>query len=362
MRQKRALFEAWRGRYNDSPKVVSEALRKTSPGVHQTWVSSSRGVFPSGTNRVARHTPRHFVEMARCDLLVTNDIVTRHIVKGPRVVYVQTWHGSPIKVLGLHERTPKYRNGKVHLARTRRDVRKWDYLLSASAQHTEIFRGAFGYDGEILEIGYPRNDILVNDDGSRRSTVRRSLGIAPDQMVVLYAPTWRDDAHRSEGGFYQPDMIDWSVLFEALPDGAVVLNRLHQNVSTATVPGANGRIIEASQHEDVVDLILASDVLVSDYSSLIYDYAVYGRPIILHAPDLEHYRDIVRGFYFEYDSWAPGPITSTTLELATALNGVREVEENYATRYRDFVQTYCTFEDGRAAERLVSTLVARHLG
>lgn len=362
MGRKRALFESWRGRYNDSPKVISEMLARLAPDIERNWISSPRGTFPDSTNLVPRHTPRHFLELLRSDLLVTNDIVTRHIVKGPRVVYVQTWHGSPIKVIGLHESAPKYRNGKTHLARTRRDVAKWDYLLSPSEAYSEIFRGAFGYEGEILEVGYPRNDILINDDGSRRAQVRRSLGIAPDQLVVLYAPTWRDDAQRGEDGFYQPDLIDWEGLFAGLPHGSLVLNRLHQHAAMATLPDVDGRLIDVSRHEEISDLILASDALVSDYSSLIYDYAVYGRPIILHAPDLAHYRDSVRAFYFDFEEWAPGPVTSTTGELAEALAGLGDVETSFAARYRHFVTTYCTFEDGNAAERVVSTLLQRHLG
>lgn len=301
------------------------------------------------------------MELARSNLLITNDIITRHYVKGPRVVYLQTWHGSSIKLIGLDESTPKYRRGNRHLKLTLRDVGKWDYLLSPSKVHSELFRRAFGYEGEILEFGYPRNDILVNDDGTKRSEIRRLLGISPDQLVVLYAPTWRDDAHLPSSGFFQPQLIDWDELFSALPEGTVVLYRVHQNVVAQGLPKVNGNLIEVSQHDDVSELILASDALVSDYSSLTYDYAVYGRPIILHAPDLEHYRDSVRGFYFDLESWAPGPITSTTAELGELLSSLDDVKRSYEKRYLDFVGTHCTFEDGTASRRVAELLVDRHL-
>lgn len=362
MGRKRALFESWRGRYNDNPKAISDQLASAAPEIDRLWVSSPRGSFPSGTSLVPRHTPRYFLELLRCDLLVTNDIVSRHLVKGPRVVYLQSWHGSPIKVIGLHESTPAYQGGEAHLARMRRDVSKWDYLISPCPAFTDIFRGAFGYEGEILEVGYPRNDILLNDDGTRRVQLRRALGLEPAQLAVLYAPTWRDDAALGADGFHQPELIDWDALLAALPDGSVVLNRLHQHAASVDLPDFGGRLIDVSRHEDMAELILASDVLVSDYSSVIYDYAVWGRPIILHAPDLAHYRDQVRGLYFDYEPWAPGPVTSTTGELADALGSLTEIEQTYAKRYADFVATYCTFENGRAAESVVSTLIERHLG
>lgn len=109
----RALFESWRGRYNDSPRAISEALTFLAPAVEQTWVSSPRGNFPDEVKVVPRHTPRYFMELARSNLLITNDIITRHYVKGPRVVYLQTWHGSSIKLIGLDESTPKYRGETV---------------------------------------------------------------------------------------------------------------------------------------------------------------------------------------------------------------------------------------------------------
>lgn len=361
MATKRALFESWRGRYNDSPKVISQRLGEVLPEIEQSWVSSERGRFPEGTRRVPRHTAQYFLELARSDLLFTNDIVTKHVVKGPKVVYFQAWHGSPIKVIGLDERAPKYRSGAAHLKRTARDVGKWDYLLSPSVAYTKIFRGAFGYDGEVLEVGYPRNDILVTDDGTSRGQVRDSLGVDPGAIVILYAPTWRDDAERTADGFEQPELIDWELLFENLPSNAVILNRLHQHAATGELPELGGRLIDVSRHEDVTELILAADALISDYSSIIYDFAVTGRPIVLHAPDLGHYRNSVRPFYFEYESWAPGPITSTTLELASVLSSLPAVSSEYRDHYQDFRHEFCTFENGHAASRVIETIVERHL-
>jgi CDP-glycerol glycerophosphotransferase len=241
----------------------------------------------------------------------------------------------------------------------KRDVAKWDFLLSNSAAYTRIYRSAFGYEGEVLEIGYPRNDVLVNDDGTGRARARRELGIEDGQQVVLYAPTWRDDAHDEGGGFYHPALVDWDLLDAELPEGTVILNRLHQHVVKDASASMPARVKDVSGHPDVTELILASDALVSDYSSMIYDYALTGRPIILHAPDLEQYRSGVRPFYFDYESWVPGPITSSTEELAGALLTLPAVASEYAETYRAFTDRFCTFEDGRSSQRLVATLLER---
>ncbi len=358
MARRRALFESWRGRYSDSPRVVSELLGTVAPDVQRVWVASNPADFPADVTCIPRHRPRHFGYLAGCDFLVTNDIVTRHLVKGPKVTYVQAWHGSPIKVVGLDESEPRYRNGMAHRKRMLRDVAKWDYLLTNSEEYTRILRGAFGYEGEVLEVGYPRNDILVNDDGSRREQIRRGLGLRPDQQAVLYTPTWRDDAQREGGGFFQPQLIDWRLLDSLLPPDVVILNKLHNHV-TADQPPPDGRVIDVSRYADVTDLILASDAMISDYSSIIYDYAVTGRPIVLHAPDLDRYRGQVRAFYFDYESWAPGPITGSTEELAEVIGSLDRVADEYANTYGDFVKRFCTFETGRASEQVVAALLER---
>ncbi len=355
MARRRALFEAWRGRYSDSPRVVSETLGAAAPEIERRWVANDPSKFPSDVTCIPRHRARHFLSLATCDFLVTNDIVTRHLVKGPKVIYVQAWHGSPIKVIGLDEKAPKY-DGAAHLKRMLRDVSKWDFLLTNSDDYTRIYRSAFGYEGEVLEIGYPRNDVLVNDDGSNRARARRELGIEEDQVVVLYAPTWRDDAHDEGGGFFQPALVDWELLDKELPERMVVLNRMHQHVvKDASVLPA--RFKDVSKHEDVTELILASDVLVSDYSSMIYDYAITRRPIVLHAPDLEQYRTGVRPFYFDFETWAPGPITSSTAQLAEVLLSLPAVAARYSDTYESFVKRFCMYEDGRSSERLVAKLL-----
>jgi CDP-glycerol glycerophosphotransferase len=352
------LFEAWRGRYSDSPRAVSEALSEACAGFRPTWVLSAATAAPAGVRRVDRYRARHLAALLTSDYLITNDIVTKPVVRRPSSVYIQTWHGSPIKKVGLDEGVAVYAGAQAHLRRMLRDVRRWDYLVSPSPRYTEIFRGAFGYEGAVLEIGNPRNDILVNDDGTRRRQVRESLGLQPEDRVILYAPTWREDAGDGSGTFRQPTTVDWAALDAGLPDNVVILSRMHANVRSGADTGAIPRARDVSGHGDVADLLLAADGLITDYSSIVHDFVVTGKPVFLHAPDVDRYRESVRELYVDYEAWAPGPISRNTEEL---VQNLLHHEVDHAARAA-FLQEYCTYDDGGATQRLVRMILGSGSG
>jgi CDP-glycerol glycerophosphotransferase len=357
MRRRAVMFESWRGLYADSPRALSEKLAESDPSLRRLWVTSGENTFPSDVATVTRHSPAYFRSLLTTDVLVANDIVSQHLVKGPRVHYVQTWHGTPLKLIGHDEHAQSYTGAQAHLKRMVRDVAKWDALISPSPVCSEIFRRAFGFDGEIWETGYPRNDVLRSPHAeTRRAEVRRALGIQPEVFVVLHAPTWRDDDRSDEGHFQQSVMIDPALLAEALPPGSRLLLRLHRNVTARPTSPGSDFVLDVSDHPDIADLYLAADVLVSDYSSAVYDFAVTGKPIVLFAPDLDRYRDLVRGLYFDYEEWAPGPVTTTQEELAAAVAGLDEVPRERSGRYDEFVRKFCPHEDGHASDRVIERL------
>jgi CDP-glycerol glycerophosphotransferase len=353
------LFESWRGRYSDSPRVISEKLGERCPELRRSWVhAGDRSLFPEDVRTVRRHKLRYFAELAAARILVANDVVTRQVVKSPRLTYVQTWHGTPLKLLGLDERNHSYAGAQEHLDRMRRDVSHWDHLVSPSPACTTIFRGAFGYEGEVWETGYPRNDLLSSPDaGSVRRRVRTRLGLADHQLAVLWAPTWRDDALGAEAGLPASVRIDERQLLAAAPPETVLVKRMHKNVTGGPGDSDDPRVVDGGAVDDITELFLAADVLVSDYSSAIVDFAVTGKPMVLFAPDLERYRDEVRGMYFDYEQWVPGPVTSTTEELAGALTELGQVRSAHADRYAEFRRVYCPFEDGHAGDRVVQLML-----
>lgn len=355
------LFESWRGRYADSPRVIHERLVPLLPGATMRWVRAEDSM-PRGLLTVRRHRPAYFARLLTCDVLVANDIVSRHVVKGPRVRYVQTWHGTPLKLIGHDERAHAYAGASAHLRRMERDVAKWDHLVSPSPTCTRLFRSAFGYDGDVWETGYPRNDALLDSSAPAvRERVRREVGAGPETLVVLWAPTWRDDQKDDTGSFTvstASTVLDAADLLRAAPRDSLLLSRMHKNVTRGPhLQGLPG-VVDVSGHHDISELFLAADVLVSDYSSAIFDFAVTGKPIICFVPDLDAYRDDVRGMYFDYEEWAPGPLTRTSAETGELLRSLGDLRETYAARMVDFRAQFCPHEDGRSGQRVAERIMA----
>lgn len=355
------LFESWRGRYADGPRSISELMSSSWPAARRVWVTAGEAAgFPGDVGTTVRHSLGYFGRLLTADVVVANDIISQHLVKGPRVTYVQLWHGTPLKLIGYDERAHAYSGARAHLKRMARDVAKWDYLVSPSPTCTELFRSAFGYDGTVWETGYPRNDILSSPSAaSVRARVRESLGLPPDAFAVLYAPTWRDDDKDGSGRFQQSVLPDAAALEAALPEGSRLLLRTHKNVTVPVTGEVTPFVLDVSGHPDVAELYLAADVLVSDYSSAVFDFAVTRKPIVLFAPDLDRYRDDVRGLYFDYEDWAPGPVTRTGDELAHELAAVAALADRSrrgVARYEEFLERFCPFEDGRATERVLDRI------
>lgn len=346
-----ALFEAW-GRYMDSPRAISEAMAPL--GVRRNWVVAGDAAgLPEDVRMVRRHSPGHFRRLITTDFLFTNDIVSRHWVSSGRVCYVQCWHGTPLKAIGFDDDREGYPGARAHARRTRRDLARWDYLISPAPIITPILRSAFRYDGPVLETGSPRNDLLQDPGGVVRARLRRRLGLAEGQRAVLYAPTWRDDDTTPDGRLRQSVVPDWAAVAAALPD-TVFLFRAHKNV-LAEAPSLPG-IVDVSAVPDIAELYLAADALISDYSSAVFDFAVTRKPILLYVPDLEHYRGRLRRLYFTYEEWAPGPISTTTDELIDHLREEELVVARHRQRYAWFVSTFCPFDDGNAAQRVLTAL------
>jgi CDP-glycerol glycerophosphotransferase len=349
-----AFFEAWRGRHADSPRAISDALRHRDAGVRQFWVTDGSGGPVGGATMLRRHRAGYFARLLTSDLIFSNDIISKHLVKG-RGTYVQCWHGMPLKAIGHDEVDSKY-DDVAHLKRMERDVKKWDFLVSSSPECTTIFRRAFGFEGTVLETGLPRNDVLSRDpDNAIRNRVRSQLGLTPEALVALYAPTWRDDSRGADGRFVQPDPPHFERIARAT--GVVFLHRLHKNVARSEQPLLGG--VNVSAYPDIADLYLAADLLISDYSSAIFDFAITAKPIILHVPDLEHYRNDLRPLYFTYEDWAPGPMTMTDDDLVDHLRAARQITEHYGERLQRFRQRFCPFDDGFASDRVLDAALSR---
>ncbi|ACY96237.1 bifunctional glycosyltransferase/CDP-glycerol:glycerophosphate glycerophosphotransferase [Thermomonospora curvata] len=351
-----ALFESFQGRqFSDSPRAIFEELRRRHPEFEYVWVTSD-GRFqpPEGVRTLLRGTREHLKAMAQARFLVSNDPMPYWMEKRPEQIYLQTWHGTPLKKLGYDIERPAHRNPQDYLRRFGRDMAQWNALVSPNPFSSPIWRRAFRYEGELLEIGYPRNDILFRPEQAER--IRRRLGLPAGKRVVLYAPTWRDDRIVSNG-YGMELQLDVERAREVLGEDHVLLIRGHINVVGNFCPPDDDFVRNVSTYPDIAELYLVSDVLVTDYSSAMFDYACTARPILFFTYDLEHYRDELRGFYFDFEAEAPGPMCMTSDELIDALRDVGNVSAQYEHRYEAFREKFCPWDDGGAAARAVDWLL-----
>jgi CDP-glycerol glycerophosphotransferase len=352
----RVLYNSFNGRFSDNPRAVYEELVRRGVDAEHVWTTRERepDPFPEDVRTSVPGTEEHRDLVEGADYVVSNVEMREELRKRDGTTFLQTWHGTPLKRIGYDNRWVK-----ANPAAFERDVReyeRWDYLVSPNALATRVFsEDAFrGFRGEIIETGYPRNDALLADDREEvRARVRDSLGIGDEQAAVLYAPTWRDNLFHEQGPESFALTLDLEELADRLGDDHVFLLRLHFLVA-ASVAGSVGEAAQdVSDYPDIRDLYLAADVLITDYSSAMFDWAITRKPILYFAYDLEHYRDDLRGFYVDFESEAPGPICRTTEEVAGALADVEGAIAPYRERYEDFAREYLYLEDGRASARVV---------
>ena len=356
------VFESYGGlQYSCNPRAIYAELRRREPGLECAWVTSD-GQFPvpADSKQLVAGTREHYEAIAQARYLVTNDLLPRWYRKREGQFYLQTWHGTPLKRIGHDIEPPRLPNTVAYLERQDEDTPKWDLLLAPNAFSTPIFRSAFAFDGEIAETGYPRNDILRHPEREARAAkIRRRLGIPAGKRVVLYVPTWRDDAFQ-QGGRYRFELqLDLAAAARALSRDHVILLRTHFNVrDPLSDSSADAGLIDVTRYPDIADLYLISDVLITDYSSAMFDFAVTGRPMIFFTYDLERYRDKLRGFYFDFEADAPGPLLRTTAEVIDALSEIDQVTRSHRAAYDAFTAKFCALDDGQAAARAVDRLLA----
>jgi CDP-glycerol glycerophosphotransferase len=358
----RFVYNSFEGRYSDSPRALYEALLARGCEHEHVWLADpahAEGFAAAAAPTALYGSEEGLAALQSADVLISNthtDVVWN---KRPGAVYLQTWHGTPLK--RIHWDVLWAPPGR--LERLSRDVERWDYLVSPNRPSTPLLRGAFRYDGEVLETGYPRNDVLSSPQRDEiRAAVRAELQIPADRTVVLYAPTWRD------AEVFGPDELPLTTEFrlpfdvdaftQQLGDDHVLLLRLHYMLTSRFRAAEHAAVRDVSYYADISRLYLAADVLVTDYSSAMFDFAVTGRPILFYTYDLDDYRDRARGFYFDFTPVAPGPLLSTTQGVLDALRDLPAVSERHRESYARFRARFCHLEDGHASERVLDRLLS----
>ncbi|GII93049.1 CDP-glycerol glycerophosphotransferase family protein [Sinosporangium siamense] len=359
--------------YADSVRAVYEERLRRGDDREHIWVVKDGAFVPPGSAElglgqgvvptVVRAGGReHYAALARARFVVANGLLPQWFKARDDQKVVQVWNGTPAKHIG---------NDLPHMSRDPKppvwyrqaaDVRGWDLLVTQSPWATSVLRRAFGYQGEVLESGLPRNDVLAlegRDELAER--IRRRLGVPAGRKIVLYAPTWRD--YDRKNSTVKLDLklarkvlgADHHLLVRAHPMQAIPVVPTFPKPGATPVPGITRQddfVTDVTTYPDITDLFLVADVLVTDYSSAMFDFVATGRPVVTFAYDLDRYATR-RGLYLDLKDQAPGPVAATAAQAVDAVRDIDALTPKHADRYAGFRATYAPKDDGKATARLV---------
>ncbi|MBV7505708.1 bifunctional glycosyltransferase family 2 protein/CDP-glycerol:glycerophosphate glycerophosphotransferase [Bacillus sp. sid0103] len=360
MKENYIIFESFLGKnYSDSPRNIYEYIMENKLDYQCIWVFNDKNrKIPGNAKIVKRFSLAYYYYFAVSKYWINNMRQPLHLVKREGNVFLETWHGTPLKKLvfdmkDVYSANPRYKRDFYMQSRA------WDYLLSPNRYSSEIFRSAFKFDNEMLEYGYPRNDILYSLQKEEIvARVKKNIGIPDNKKVVLYAPTWRDDDYYEPGKYKFQLQLDLHKMKETLGDDYVVALRMHYFIADdINVEGLDGFAFNLSKYDDIAELYLISDILITDYSSVFFDYANLKRPILFFTYDLDKYRDQLRGFYLDFENEGPGPLLKTSDAVIEAISNIDEVTKEYAERYDSFYEKFCSWHDGKSTEKVVKRLL-----
>ncbi|MDO8731467.1 MAG: bifunctional glycosyltransferase family 2 protein/CDP-glycerol:glycerophosphate glycerophosphotransferase [Actinomycetota bacterium] len=370
--------EYWGSGFGCNPKAIFDALPVVAPHLKAVWIMEKDKTdrLPAGVAHVAPNSLKQWVVLARAKYFVNNVNFPGGFVKRPGQLMIQTMHGTPLKHCGLdvmghdvasnaidpNRVAPRKANRVVapDAARSRQEfvdlLRRsdnWDFAVSSNSYSTEMWGHAYPCSYDWLEYGYPRNDVLVNAGPADVQASRARLGVRPEQQVVLYAPTYRD----VEGDTSL--RIDFADLIEHVSEDFVFIVRAHHTTSLGPRINdlvASGRVIDGSALLSIIDCYLASDLLITDYSSVMFDFAVLNRPIVIFADDWEAYQE-ARGTYFDLLASPPGAVAVNQAELVKVFVNREFEDRDNQERLAEFRTRFCSFDDGQAARRIIEQVM-----
>lgn len=361
------MFESqYGGRFDDNPKALYDYFKQhTNNNYKLIWSIryKDRHIIKDKDVQVLyRFSLRWLYYMARAKIWITNARLPKWISKRKETSYVQTWHGTPLKKLALDMDTFSMPGSDLesYKANFLFETQKWDYLIAPNQYSEDIFQSCFAFEKQFIESGYPRNDVLYQKNNAKDiNEIKKKLGLPNDKKVILYAPTWRDDYYISAGKYKFHIPFQLEKLIDLLGDEAVFIFRAHYLVAESLNELLDKpTIYNFSGSEDISDLYLVSDLLITDYSSVFFDYANLERPMLFYAYDYEHYRNDLRGFYFDIENKAPGPFVVSEDKFYQYVDEfIREGEfKEYASKLADFRNEFCRWENGRASEKVFKEL------
>lgn len=346
------LFSSFSGRqYSDSPKYISEYLLKTHPELKQIWAFNDPEKFSDVLDKsitiVRFKSLRFILEALSCRVYVDNVEFWSALIFSKKQLVVETWHGG-----GAYKRVGQDRLdiSKPEKNHVKRKMNKINLFLSSSRAFTQfVLKGSYNYEGEILECGLPRNDILFNYNSEKVKSIKDRLKISDSLNIVLYAPTFRKSLSKD---IYD---LDFSEMIKALENrfggNWVILTRLHYYLQNTKINNSN--VIDVTNYPDMQELLIISNILITDYSSSIWDMALLRKPCFLYTPDINDYCH-ERNFYTPIESWG-APYAATSAELAKKIKAFDN--EKYLKDTKNYMDSLQCFDNGTATSTISERIV-----
>ena len=365
--EKIILFESGNGRnYSGNPRYIYEEI--LNQGLNDefkcVWSLIDTDIkIPGNPVKVRRSYFKFLYYTLRSGAWIFDARHLYYLRKNKKAKYVQTWHGTPLKKLALDMEYMDM-NGSQDIERYHQEFRNnsllWQYLISQNPFSSEIFRSAFDFKGEMLEIGYPRNDILINRNNAEDiDEIKGRFNIPKDKKIILYAPTWRDNQYHDNNEYKFATEMDFDKMHKELGDEYTLIVKFHylvkENIDWSRY---DNFVIECDAEWDIQELYLISDMMITDYSSVMFDYSILKRPMIFFAYDLDNYKNNLRGFYFDMFEEVPGPICQTNEEMIEFIKNY--TEEDYQTqfgeKYKKWSEKFNPFDDGNASKKVIELI------
>ena len=366
VKSRTVIFESFNGKdVSDNPLAIYKQLIKDDPSAAKRSYFS---VKPSEYKKLSkmypdiqlikRFTPGWVKYIARADFWVMNSRMPKWWKKNSRTTFIQTWHGTPLKKLGVDienveipgSTTQEYHQEFIE------EARRWDYLIAPNRYSHDIFKSAFKYSGHFLDIGYPRNDVLYNGDNPQSiAKIKQSLFGFQPKHVIMYAPTWRDDDFSEKGKYKFTLPFELAEFFKHVSADTFLIIRPHYLVKDSIDISGFEDHVKILADTDINQLYLITDLLITDYSSVMFDFANLKRPMLFYPYDLAHYRDQLRGFYFDYDQDnLPGPMAQNRADFYQDLSeySAHGNFSKYAANLVAFNEKFCAWENGEASEKV----------
>ncbi|MGB4626963.1 MAG: CDP-glycerol glycerophosphotransferase family protein [Erysipelotrichaceae bacterium] len=361
------LFEAFGGRnYTCSPKAIYEKMLTMEEFNDYKFVWSFINTKKHKIKEderliiVKTNSEDYFKYFASAKYWIVNSMVPLHFIKKKDQIYIQCWHGTPLKKLRYDIKADGniFNTQKEWKKSNDIDAKRFDFFISPSKYCTEKFTSAFNLkalnkEHILIEEGYPRNDSLFNIDSNKILKLKKKLKINSAKKVLLYVPTFRDNQHESGVGYTYDLQLDFKLLREKIGNNYIVLFRAHYLVaSKIDFSEYKDFVVNVSNYDDINDLYIISDIIITDYSSVFFDFANLKRPIIFYMYDYDEYKNKLRDFYISMDE-LPGPIVKTQKELEKAILDTDKHFVNNQEKYEKLNNKYNYLDDGNASERVI---------